>query len=380
MMTGDVLLHEGGEADIYGLRGLKENLVLKKYKNGSCFDRIVLEKISICKYEGLYHVREFGTRDGSPFIVYEHVDGVTSSRFEGMPVVVALRALRQVARTLAALDSFGVHHGDLSPANVILVPEADAFKMVLIDFGIVGLGALSYAAPERFRGKNPDARSDLFALGMLLYRWISGADFIAADCSFDELAAQMAAVEPQKLTERLYGTGTISVQELSALDPLWNGLVQKNPEDRFEDFDELDEVLEIALNKVGGGEIAVLKAERDFVCGALAEQVEKMRQNVPAVDAAPKKTSNLRAEGEVAQKKFPVKTSVFIGIGLILLIVAVVLVLGARNSGVDEVGALVLQKSRSLEPASGMDVPADVEETLADSSLLKDLPTPERNP
>jgi len=382
-MANKVLLHEGGEACIYGLLNEKSNLVLKQYKEGVCVDSELLKKISAFKIEGVYKVRESGSRDGTPYVLYDHVDGVASSELETMPVTIALLALRRVARTLGELEQLDVHHGDLSPSNVVISCGTDSFETTLIDFGIVGPGTLSYAAPERFRGKSPDTKSDLYGLGMLLYRWISGGELIATDeCSFDEIASRMVCVDQLNLAEQLYGTGRFNAQELSALESLWKGLLRGNPEDRFEDFEELDEVLEIALGSVCGGEISVIKQEQEFANGTLKAFIEKMRQNVPAPDECRGESVVFDKNALGMGKKFPLKISVLCVFGLILLIVLVIFAYGTKDPDIDDMGDLVLQKSRSLESAPEMDVKTEnaAGKILLDSSLLKDLPTPERDP
>ena len=133
-------------------------------------------------------------------------------------------------------------------------------RTVLIDCGIVGPGALAYAAPERFQGKIADEKSDLFSLGLLLYRWIAGEDLITAD-GYEQFAEQMASVQDLNISEKLYATGAFETpegaQQLSALEPLWSGLFCADISERVEDFDELDEILEIALDKVSHGEVAL---------------------------------------------------------------------------------------------------------------------------
>ena len=268
-VAGGALLHVGGESSIYLLNIGGAPYVLKWYNDGFSFDENVVENVYKVHESGLYRIEEWGRRDGTPYLIYEFVEGVVSDKLGQIPVAVALFALRQVTSTLASLRKQGVSHGDLNPANVIFSADgsnverakvaktaakaASGLRTVVIDCGIVGPGALAYAAPERFQGKKADEKSDLFSLGLLLYRWIAGEDLVQAD-GYERFAEQMANVENVDVTEKLYSTGAFNTPEgallLSALEPLWAGLLRSDAAERVEDFDELDELLEIALDKV----------------------------------------------------------------------------------------------------------------------------------
>lgn len=266
-VKGAALLHRGGEASIYLLNVGGAPYVLKWYNEGFSFDENVVERAYKVREPGLYRIEEWGNRDGTPYLIYDYINGESSETLGRMMVPVALVALRQVSSALAALRKQGVSHGDLSPANVIFAMDGDGggnaglgLRTVLIDCGIVGPGALAYAAPERFQGKPADEKSDLFSLGLLLYRWIAGEDLITAD-GYEQFAEQMANVQDLNISEKLYATGAFDspegAQQLSALEPLWSGLLCADISDRVEDFDELDEILEIVLDKVSHGEIAL---------------------------------------------------------------------------------------------------------------------------
>ena len=209
-VTGGSLLHRGGEASIYLLNIGGKNYVLKWYNEGFSFDENVVEKAYKVRVPGLYRIEEWGLRDSTSYVIYDFIEGMTSDKITHIPVPVALLALRQVVSALAALRKLGVSHGDLSPANVIFSVDCEnpagmnvvrgnggtkvadfGLRTVLIDCGIVGPGTLAYAAPERFQGKSPDEKSDIFSLGLLLYRWISGEDLVQAD-GYEHFAEQLS--------------------------------------------------------------------------------------------------------------------------------------------------------------------------------------------
>ena len=143
---GCTLLHEGGEARIYRVRAGDRTLVLKWYADGVRIDPHSVEVLLRDRIAGAYRVVETGEREGRAYIVYEFIDGGESDVFSPLPPAVALDSLRRVARTLAEFSKRGVHHGDLSPSNVIFGRDG---LPVIIDCGIVGPGAPAFAASTR---------------------------------------------------------------------------------------------------------------------------------------------------------------------------------------------------------------------------------------
>ncbi|MEU8184345.1 protein kinase [Micromonospora sp. NPDC049044] len=120
-----------------------------------------------------------------PYLVMELVDGHNlADRLRGgpLPWPEAVRVAGQIAAALAAAHRIGVVHRDVKPGNVMLT---DTGAKVL-DFGIAALGGLdgqsgeplmgtpAYFAPERLRAGPPDPASDVYALGALLYRTLTG--------------------------------------------------------------------------------------------------------------------------------------------------------------------------------------------------------------
>ncbi len=105
------------------------------------------------------------------------------------------RGFLQLARGLIALHDVGLFHGDIKPSN-ILVDDDD--RVVLVDFGLSGLledrapvgtsgGTPPYMAPEQLRGAAPNAASDWYALGVMLYRILTGRYPFRADSMLDLL-------------------------------------------------------------------------------------------------------------------------------------------------------------------------------------------------
>jgi len=124
----------------------------------------------------------------APYIVMEYVAGSSLSRLlledhGKMPLDPALQIVQEVAEALDYAHSEGVTHRDVKPANILLTADGRA---KLADFGIARLdqshltlpgrllGSPAYMAPEQMKGEATDGRSDLFSLGVVLYRLSTG--------------------------------------------------------------------------------------------------------------------------------------------------------------------------------------------------------------
>jgi hypothetical protein len=131
-------------------------------------------------------VWDIGEADGQHFLSMEFVDGENLAsllrRIGRFPLDKALDIARQVAAGLAAAHEKGVLHRDLKPANVMLDGQG---KVRLTDFGLAGLadafagedvrsGTPSYMSPEQLQGREVTVRSDIYALGLLVYELVTG--------------------------------------------------------------------------------------------------------------------------------------------------------------------------------------------------------------
>ena len=339
------LLHRGGEADIYAIVAEGSEYVLKWYGKGTRYDSSTIQNLEHLNLPGLYRIRESGVRENVPYLVYDYIHGVNSADVLPMPVPVALGLLRLVSQTLNTLEKNGIHHGDLSPTNVILCLADKELRPVLIDCGIEGPGTLAFAAPERFQGKSASTQSDLFGLGMLLFRWIAGRDLLESG-DFDLLASRSASVDQIDVTETLYGMGCCTAQELSALAPLWKSLLRADPENRAEDFEELDELLEIALTSIGIGAVSLSTALQNFASRILDE---KSGLKFPGDFANGEKTAIPYRKRALQPKKSKQKFIVLGLFGFILVLITMWLVFGTKSPDIDATGNLLLEKSRSLD-------------------------------
>lgn len=137
--------------------------------------------------------------DGRPFLVLEYVDGpslrdVIHER-GSLPPAEMLAILDPLCGALAAAHAMGLIHRDVKASNVILGVDAQGPRPVLLDFGLVKLldqdgpgltssrsmlGTPAAMAPEQMRGLPVDARTDVYALGLLAYHMLTGAPAFGA--------------------------------------------------------------------------------------------------------------------------------------------------------------------------------------------------------
>ncbi|MFL6262433.1 MAG: protein kinase domain-containing protein [Thermoanaerobaculia bacterium] len=133
----------------------------------------------------VYEVDE--TEDGRLFIAMAFCEGETLKRKierGPLPLPESVRIAAQIASGLAAAHAKGIVHRDVKPANVIVGPDG---RVKIVDFGIAKLadqsrltrdgtavGTAGYMAPEQIRGEEIDPRTDLWALGVVLYEMVTG--------------------------------------------------------------------------------------------------------------------------------------------------------------------------------------------------------------
>jgi CheY-like chemotaxis protein/predicted Ser/Thr protein kinase len=139
-------------------------------------------------HAGVAHVHDYGSGDGTAFLVMEYVDGDPLSRTlrDGGPLAPAraMELVAQAAYALQAAHDKGIVHRDVKPDNLLVRSDG---RLVLTDFGIarsaiVGpltaagavLGSVSYLSPEQVAGQAATPLSDVYALGVVAYECLAG--------------------------------------------------------------------------------------------------------------------------------------------------------------------------------------------------------------
>lgn len=139
-------------------------------------------------HDNIVAVHDFLEADGASYVIMEYVDGLDVARHVERHGVLseseAVRLGREIAQALDTAHRRGVLHRDVKPQNILIDRSG---KARLADFGSAKLegqttmthaggvvGTLSYLAPEILQGRRPDARSDIYALGLTLYYAVTG--------------------------------------------------------------------------------------------------------------------------------------------------------------------------------------------------------------
>jgi serine/threonine-protein kinase len=210
--------------------------------------RLEATAASAIGHEGIVRVHDFdATWDGLYFIAMDLLEGETLEQRLGavgrVPFAEARRISVEIGSALHAAHSVGVLHRDLKPANVFLraARPGMAERAVLLDFGLAkplgqamtkltstgaALGTPAYMSPEQARGVELDVRSDVYALGALLYEMVMGEPPF--------LAPTVAALFAKLLTEPAQ-VGSLPEDCPRGLADVLTRALAKDPTERFQD-------------------------------------------------------------------------------------------------------------------------------------------------
>jgi serine/threonine-protein kinase len=212
--------------------------------------------VAAIRHPGIVEFYDLGRADdGRAYIVMELLAGETiASRMRkgAVPVAQAISYARQMASALGAAHECGIVHRDLKPANVFLVPDPDVRfgeRAKILDFGIAkhtedreeltGAGVLvgtpAHMSPEQCRGERIDGRSDVYALGILLYHMVTGRE------PFDE--GTTGEIVTRQICEDVPPASVVQPSVPVALSDVIARCMQKNRAQRFATMSAVADVL-----------------------------------------------------------------------------------------------------------------------------------------
>jgi len=214
-------------------------------------------------------VYDVGSLEGRGYMVTELLEGQTLRERLGdgaLPVRKAVELATQIARGLAAAHDKGIVHRDLKPENLFVTRDG---HLKILDFGLAKvqtptsaaektvttppaeltgegmvLGTAGYMSPEQVRGQPADARSDIFALGCVVYEMLSGRRAFLRETSAETMTAILRH-DPAELT----GGGGAPLSP--GLATIVRRCLEKEPAERFQSARDLAFALEAATGLSG---------------------------------------------------------------------------------------------------------------------------------
>jgi serine/threonine protein kinase len=346
-------IDSGETADIYravalGAQGFERIVAIKRIRpeaEVADISRVFADKArlsALLEHRNIVQVYDFGAVDGNHYIAMEYLRGKNleqvlgslRSSGERLSPALAVFVAREVALGLAHAHDYsdergqrlGIVHRDVSPANIMLL-QAGAVK--LLDFGIARAinpttitparanfvrGKCHYLSPEQISGDPVNARSDIFALGVVLWEMLTGRQLFGGGSTF--------AVTSAVTSGRIPAPSTI-VPALSAdLDRVVLTALARQPSERYASADRMAADLEMVMRAL---------PSRHGDLSSLLERVEMAR---PLSLAAPSGNAFARICGEM--QPGPAQSSVAGGFLAVLSSVAICVLLIATLSPAPE--------------------------------------------
>ncbi|MGE0489308.1 MAG: serine/threonine-protein kinase [Vulcanimicrobiota bacterium] len=243
------LLGEGGFAQVYKVRHVDydEYAALKVLKEKVLDERSWRRLAREAKigtqldHPGVVKTMAYGTYRDRPYLVMELAEGRSLEKLveQPLPLEEALTIFAELCQVMAYAHGQGVIHRDLKPGNILVGPQG----VKVLDFGVARLrsdlkitaqgevvGTPDYMSPEHIQGK-PDARSDIYCLGLILYEMLTGQAAYEGTTPARVMAMHLHAPPPKVRAVR---------PELpSEVDQLLEALLAKRPKNRIQTVEEV---------------------------------------------------------------------------------------------------------------------------------------------
>jgi len=267
------LIGSGGMGEVYRARDLQlgrhvavKVLSAKTSEDPRRLERFEQEAHAVARlsHPNILDIHDFGIDGGVTYAVTELLEGKNlRDRLGGssLPLSKALEIGMAVAEGLAAAHSKGIVHRDIKPENIFITTGG---HVKILDFGIARLvaeaelnpldpsvptaaaavtaqilGTVGYISPEQVAGRRPDARSDIFSLGCVLYEMLTGHRAFRGETAADTMMAVLNRDPPPIAATR--------ADVPPALDLVVARCLEKQPEERFESARDVSFALQAIL-------------------------------------------------------------------------------------------------------------------------------------
>ncbi|MDZ4835395.1 MAG: serine/threonine-protein kinase [Candidatus Melainabacteria bacterium] len=280
---------------------LDKKVAIKVLKSSSDRDLIAFQNearaAAQLEHMNLVSTLNFGiTANNNAYIILEFVDGLSLERFVDsngrLPILQTVNLLQQIVSGLAHAHSKKIAHRDLKTSNIMIYGfGTSSLKAVIIDFGLASnqklqdesqlasnaiFGSPLYMSPEQASGSKGDHRSDIYGLGCIAYRMITGSPPFDTDDLFTLLQMHRED-DPPLLAELLP-----DVEIPDGLQECLDIMLQKDPDDRFQNVEEIGarlKAIEIGLIKEAEEELEELISAKKETAEAPKLPLLKSRKN-----------------------------------------------------------------------------------------------------
>lgn len=227
--------------------------------------------MALLEHPNCVSVIDFGLHDDKPYLVMDLVRGTSLLQLLDevgrLEPVQACDIIRQVLAGLAHAHELGIIHRDVKPANIMISEKAGVGQQVrILDFGLarptesstklttgIVVGTPNYMSPEQCKGGNIDARTDLYACGVMLFEMLTGRKPFVADDPIQVVRKHLLEKPPTLAS-------VVPNVEFGDLESVVAKALSKSPGDRYPSAVEMAKAVEAAATKASKTSAAALYA------------------------------------------------------------------------------------------------------------------------